>query len=369
MVNEPRRYLLDLLTGLAAIGVDVQVALFDDGPVRRQLERVADVRRLPDLAHRSPMGLLQSLAGRAGPEAADRVHDRRTAGTRRWLRRPDAIHLHGPLAGSLLRHVRDVDVPVTTYVHPYDFRIGGLPPVELRRVLDRTHRYLVADDTVVGDLVAAGVDPTRIEPAPSPLRFPAPKVTPAERAAARAVLGLEAGAVVVAVPPVADWAAAPDLTLALAWELERLAGAAAPTILWYGMPDAGDDRWPVDYDVDRMGLRSVRLVGDLPGGLDLFDLADLVVLPTRTTGELPDGLAERAAAHTTPLLCWDGHHLAADVDRWAGLVVGRGDVAAMAAAVHELVADPAALRRARERTWSATLAEVERIAPLAVPAP
>lgn len=367
LVNEPRRYLLELLDGLSAIGVDIQVALFDDGPVRRELEAVAEVRRMPELAHRSPLGLVQSLAGRAGPELADRVHDSRTAAARRWIRPPDCIHLHGPLAVPLLRYVRSEQVPVTTYVHPYDFRIGGLPPADVQRVVSRTERFLVADDSVVEDLRAAGVDPARISPAPRPLRFPAPTPSATTSRAARAELGLTEDHVVVAVPPVADWADAPDLTLALAWELERRAGPGAATILWYGMD--GPDRRPVAYDLDRMGLRGVRLAGDLPGGLDLLDLADVVVLPTRTTGDLPEDLAERAAAHRTPLLCWDGHPLAADVRRWAGFVAPRGDVEAMAERLHRLVTDPAALRGVRESCWRATLADVERIAPLEVPAP
>lgn len=368
LVNEPRRYLLELLDGLSAIGVDIQVALFDDGPVRRELEAVADVRRMPELAHRSPLGVVQSLAGRAGPELADRVHDGRTAAARRWIRPPDCLHLHGPLAVPLLRYVRRDDVPVTTYVHPYDFRIGGLPPAEVRRVVARTDRFLVADDSVVGDLRAAGVDPERISPAPMPLRFPAPTPSATTRRTARAELGLSADAVVVAVPPVADWSQGPDLTLAVAWELERRAGPEAATVLWYGMAD-GPDRRPVEYDIDRMGLRGVHLAGELPGGLDLLDLADVVVLPTRTTVDLPDDLAERAAAHRTPLLCWDGHPLAADVRRWSGFVAPRGDVDAMADRVHRLVTDPAAMQGVRESCWRATLADVERIAPLEVPAP
>jgi glycosyltransferase involved in cell wall biosynthesis len=368
LVNEPREYLLELLTGLSAIGVDIQVALFDDGPVRRELEAVADVRRMPELPRESPMGRVQALARRGGPGLADLVHDRRTGATRRWIRPPDCIHLHGPLASPLLQYVRTRGVPVTTYVHPYDFRLSGMPPIDQRRVVDRTDRYLVADDSVVDDLVASGVDPARIEPAPKPLRFPATKASPSERAAARAELGLPGDAVVVGVPPVTDWADAPDLTLALAWELERRSGGAAPTILWHGMPLEGPGHWPVAYDIDRMALRTVRLAGDLPAGIDLFDLVDLVVLPTRSTesiGRYP----ERAAAHGTPLLCWDGHVLADEVARWKGLLVPRGDVEAMADAVQALADDPAARHRIGQDGWTATLAAVERLAPLSVPAP
>jgi glycosyltransferase involved in cell wall biosynthesis len=167
---------------------------------------------------------------------------------------------------------------------------------------------------------------------------------------------------------VADWADAPDLTLALAWELERRSGGAAPSILWHGMPLEGPGHWPVAYDIDRMALRTVRLAGDLPAGIDLFDLVDLVVLPTRSTesiGRYP----ERAAAHGTPLLCWDGHVLADEVARWKGLLVPRGDVEAMADAVQALADDPAARHRIGQDGWTATLAAVERLAPLSVPAP
>ncbi len=50
------------------------------------------------------------------------------------------------------------------------------------------------------------------------------------------------------------------LTLLLAWELEQRLGPSAPTLLWYGMPTGGDRPWPLTYDIDRMGLRSLHLV-------------------------------------------------------------------------------------------------------------
>lgn len=351
------------------MGVEVQVALFDDGPVRRELEAVADVRRMPDLARRSPLGVAESIARRADTGADDRVHDLRTAAARRWLRPPDCIHLHGPLASPLLRYVRTPGVPVTTYVHPWDFRITGLPPRDQRRVVDRTDRFFTADDTVVGDLLAAGVDPSRIEPAPTTFLFPPPSVPASARARARARIGLDPTAVVVGVPPVVDWVDAPDLTLLLAWELERRLGPTAPTLLWYGMPTGGDRPWPLVYDMDRMGLSSLHLAEELPVGIDLLDLVDVLVLPTRTTEELPEGLAERAAAHHTPLVCWGGHPLADEVVRWKGRVMPPGDVAAMATFLAELVVDPVVRRRLEQEAWSERLAEVERITPLAVPVP
>ncbi len=368
-VNEPRRHLLDLLHGLTSIGVEVQVALFDDGPVRRELERVADVRVMSSLPPRSPGGLVQSLVRRLSDDLADRVHDVRVHADLGWVRAPDSIHVHGPRAAPVLRYVRTAGVPVTTYAHPWDFSVAGLEPLDLQRLLARTDRFLAADTSVADDLVAAGADPTRVELVPDEPVLPEPPVGPAERASLRVDRGLPVDAMVVGAPPVADWADAPDLTLSLAWELERLAGAGAPTIYWYGMPGSGEPRWSVEHDIGHIGLRSVRVDAHVPDWTTVVDLVDLVVLPTRTTTPSPDDFAVTAARHACPVACWEGHPAAAEVERWGGVVVERGDVAAMARHVHETLTDGGARRRARERVWRLALADVEQMTSLTIPFP
>ncbi len=369
-MNRSRDYLVELVRGLGAFDVDVQVAMFEDGPLRPLLEEVADVRVLSPLPPRSAGGLLQSAARRVSPGLADRVHDLRAAADRRWIRPPDGIFVHGPLAAPVLRYERSA-VPVTTYCHPWDFSIAGLPPLDLTRLLDRTDRFLVADsDTfggaVVEDLVAAGVDPASIHTAPDTLEFPP---STSGRAAIRRRIGIGIDDVVVAVPPVADWVDSPDLTLSLVWELERLSGDRRPVVLWYGMPAGGDRRWPIDYDAERMGISSLLISDDVPSWGEVVAAVDACVLPIRATSALPERAVETAVSRSTPVLCWEGHELAGDVQRLGGAVVPRGDVSAMASRVWSMIEGEEPLRRTPPMEWRPLLDDFERVAPIRIQAP
>lgn len=365
-VNAPRRYLLDLLAGLQALDVDVEVAAFADGPMLAELDRVGTVHRLEPLAHRTAGAAVQRAARRISARLAGWVQDRRTRSDRALLAGdPACIHLHSVAAMPVLRLVRSPDVPVTVYVHPWDHGITALLPSDRQYLVERADRFLVADESVVGPLLDAGVDPSCIEPAPSlATGFPDGVPSAADRAQARAAVGLPASGTVVAVPPVPDWADLPDLTLGLAWELARRVGDATPTLLWWGMPAAGDARWPLDYEQEHLGLDNVHLVPDELTWVDALGLADLVVLPVRGSIALPDDFAATAAWRATPLLCWDGHPQAGELARWGGTVVDRADVAAMADRIGAATADPDALRRARTDGWRLAAAEVERLVPI-----
>ena len=371
-LNAPRQYLLDVLTGLRALAVEVEVAAFADGPVLGELASLATVHRMEPLAHRTAGAAVQSATGRISPALAGRVQDVRTRADRAQLGgEPDCIHRHGVWAMPVLRLVRSPDVPVTVYVHPWDHGIGGLAPRDRRHLVERAVRFLVADDADVSPLLAAGVDPARIEPAPELDTgfLPAPVPSAAARARARAASGLPADGPVVAVPPVPDWADMPDLTLGLAWEVARRGGRAAPAIVWWGMPSGGERPWPLEHELAHLHLDRVHVVPDALDWDDVVGLADLVALPLRTSITLPDDFAAVAARRATPLLCWEGHPRGDELARWGGTVVDRGDVGAMADRICAAVEDPAALRRARMASWRLVTAEVERLVPLGVEAP
>lgn len=367
--EEARDVLVEVLEGLATLDVTIQVAIVGRARPRSDLATLADVRALPEPRPRTPAGLAESVARRIAPRLADGVHHLRTSGRRRWLQAPDCVHLNGPEAAPLLRYVRG-DVPITVYVHPRDFNMAGLQPRDRGRLLARTTRFLTADDAAIDDLVAHGVDPARIEAAPDPLIFPTPLVDPKERNRARRALGVPPDTFVIGTPPVPDWIDGPDLTLALAWELERRCPTGAPTICWYGMPTDSTQRWPITYDAQRMGLSNLHITDDLPDAtapFAMFDLFDLVVLPSRSSNALPDLFVTHAAAHGTPVLCWSGHPLADDVRRWTDGVVQQPDVAAMADRVLQIADDDAEQNRLRLLGRTATMAEIERLLPLQVP--
>lgn len=364
--KEARDYLVEVLEGVATLDVTTQVAVLGRTLPHHGLSEVADVRALPEPWARTPGGLAESAARRAAPILADGVRRLRTRSHRRWILAPDCVHLNGPEAAPLLRYLPNRTVPITTYVHPRDFNLAGLQPRDRDRLLARTTRFLTAGDEAVDDLLSYGIDPSRIEPAPSPLIFPTPKVDPTERARVRRLIGLHPDAFVIGTPPVPDWIDGPDLTLALAWELQRRRPADTPTICWHGMPTDDTRSWPVDYDAGRMGLTNLTITGDLPGGVDPFDLFDLVVLPSRSSEAPPDLFVTHAAAHGTPVLCWNGHHLADHVDRWTHGVVAQPDVAAMADRVLHLAFDDAERNRLRHLGRTTTMNEIERLLPLQV---
>lgn len=370
-LNAPRQYLLDVLAGLRDLGVEVDVAAFADGPVLDELGHVATVHRLEPLAHRTAGAAVQTAAGRLSDALAGQVQDVRTRASRALLGgEPDCIHLHGVWAMPVLRLVRSPDVPVTVYVHPWDHGILGLPPRDRRHLVERADRFLVADDSVVAQLLEAGVERSRIEPAPGlEDGLPDPVPSAAARARARAEVGLPAVGSVVAVPPVPDWADMPDLTLGLAWEVARRGGEAAPSVVWWGMPAPDERPWPLDHELDHLGLARVHLVPDELAWDDAVELADLIALPVRSSFTLPGDFAATAARRATPLLCWEGHPQGDELARWGGTVVERADVAAMADRINAAVADPAALRGARMASWRLVTAEVERLVPVGVETP
>lgn len=380
VVSRPRLYLEKLLRGLGPMGIEVQVALRADGPVRTVLEPLADVRVLEPDEKRGVAGVAKSAAGRLSRRVADRTFETRTARDRAWIREPDGIHLHGALAVDLLRYLPASTAPVTTYLHPWDFRVAGLPRADRDLLIERTVRFVVpesrddADSTVIVDeLVSLGVGSGSVVTAADPLRFPSVEVmAPGVRAAIRSRLGVADHERVVAVLPVPDWVDCPDLTLGVAWELQRLGSDRSPTVLWIGMPDSGDRRWPIDYDIARMGLTNVRLSAEDPTWHDLVGAADAILLPVRTSREPPREYhtdAAYAALRGRPVLCWEGHPATAALHTWRGTVVARGDVSAMASSLWSMLADSTALAAARHVGWSFNTADVERLLPFEVPAP
>lgn len=368
--TEARQGLVDVVAGLRGLGVSTQVAAFADGPALDALTEVADVERLVDLREQTAGRVVESVAGRLRPEWGGQVHERRTTDARRTLLAPDCIHLFDVRAAALLRYLDDdVTAPLTVHVHPWDFSIAGLAPRDRRQLVERAVRFLTADESVVGPLLDAGVDPDRIAPMPDLATLVPPRPAPPSVAArARSVLGVPADRPLVALPPVAGRGALPDGAVRLAWELQRRGHPDALTFLWTGAPGPGEDRWPLDDDLHRSGVGCVRLLPADLGWDDLVALADVVVLPTQATLELPTDLADRAIRETTPVLCWDDHPRAAEVSR-AGTVVTGGDLPAMADAVWSIVATPATRHAARSRLWSLSTAALECVLPLGVPVP
>ncbi len=366
---ERRGYLIELIDGLRSLGVEVRVAWVGDEAPPAELTAAAELRVLAPAAPTTAGRVAGSVARRLGSGFTDALHDTRARDDLEWLGAPDAIHLSGARSVALLHVLRHPGVAVVTYVHPHEFSIAGLSGPDQQLLVERTRRFIVADDAAAADLITAGADPERIERAPRCLRFPTPPPTDEQRRPWRKAFGLPEDRPVVAVAPVPDWFEAPDLTVALAWELRRRRGDAAPHLLWYGMPSEGEAHWAVQADLDRLRLDHVHLTAEAPTTMDLVALADVVVVPSRPT--VPDDAPDLALAreHLLPVVCWDDSPVAGEVARWPGAEVPYPEVGPMADAVLALVEDGPERRRARNVRWRAAMADVEQFAPLEVPAP
>lgn len=368
-LDEPRRYLVDLVRELRSLDVSTQVAAFADGPVLDALDPFAEVHLVEPRRRRSIAALVEGRAHEVSSRAARALGALRT---RTPLRRPDCIHLHGATAAPLLHLVPWPDVPVTLYSHPLDLSVAALDLHDRRELLERTTRFLVASPLAAGPLRIAGVDEHLIVDAPA--RVPAaPPLPPsaADHRRSRGRVGLPDDRPLMAVLPSPGWSELPDLTLALVWEVHRRIGPGVAATIWYGVPGADDvdRRWPVDHEVDHMGLGDLILSDAVADWEDLLETADVILLPSGSSAFLPGDFAEAAASAATPVLCWADHPRADEVARWNGTVAQRGDVAALAEPIATALATEVGLRHARSAVWRAANAALDQIAPVPVLVP
>lgn len=301
-----------------------------------------------DLSPRTPPGLLERglhLAGRT--EQARRLREVRLRPRRNWLEGVDTVHLNGPQAVTLLRYIPGPLRHVDTYVHAGDLGVGDLDRRDRALLLAATDRFLAADREVARRLVDAGVAPDAVTvwvwQRPMSVAEPDADVIAEQRRR----LGVPAAAQVVAVPVVQGWVKSPDLTVALAWELERRRPTPPSHFYWYGGPFERALRWPIEHDLETAAVSTVHLDRQ-PWRADRPALAaaDVVVLPSRDAG--PPGRARHAARWGAPILCWSNHPDAAQVRAWGGDVVPFPDVSAMAERVLAWSADEPARRAFRD---------------------
>lgn len=344
LLTEARQFLIDLLEWLSVMGRPARAALLrDEGPVRGLLEPIAHVRVTKDLRPRSPLGLAESLMRRVDGRVAGRIRDLRLHRRRAWLDGAEVVHLNSPQAVTLLRWLPTPPEVVTTYVHPDDLGVADLADPDRDLLLRSTDRFVAATNDVAADLVERLAVPVeRVVVRSRPIVGPRPDPAPGDLAAARRALGLPPTAPIVAIPPVPDWMLAPDLTIALAWELRRRRPHAPPHVVWFGAPTDRHRRWPIEHDLAAIGLDTVHLVDRITRGpvTDPVALADVVVLPSRPSPPGSGVNVDAAAMLGTPTLCWDNHPDAEAVAEWTGDVVPFPDVETMADRLLHLFDDP-----------------------------
>jgi glycosyltransferase involved in cell wall biosynthesis len=177
----------------------------------------------------------------------------------------------------------------------------------------------------------------------------------APRDAARAALGLDADAFVVAVlGRLSSWKGQDVLVRALA---EPTLADTAAVGLVAGDAWPGEERHEAAVRDLAAGLgvtERVRLAGFVEGVADVYGAADVVVVPSTRPDPLPNSALEAAAAGCCVVAAAHGGLPEILHDGETGRLVPPGDVPALASVLAELAADPAT----RDRLGAAAAADV-----------
>ena len=266
---------------------------------------------------------------------------------RRW--RADVIHTH-QVRNTLLGRLVSVagGPPVVTHVHSPAFRestdtVRNLVTGTVDRALaGRTRRFIAVSQSLAGELGRLGIRAERIRVVPNGIPLPE-AATEADRADLRVELGLPSDEPVIGM--VANFRPRKG-TEVLIEAASRLAEEGTPVRLLLVGEAFRDGRR--DYAAELAALAAARGIGDrvtftgfradperIIAGLDVF------VLPSRFGEGLPMVLLEAMGAGvpvvTTPV---EGIVEVVDDGRNARLVPS-DDPASLAAAIRDLVADPA----------------------------
>jgi glycosyltransferase involved in cell wall biosynthesis len=253
--------------------------------------------------------------------------------------RADVLHVQWMPAPELDAHLFRPHLPSVFTAHDLLPRRTSHRTDLWRRIFDRFDRIVVHSENGAETLAELGVDRERLRVIPHPV-FPS---DPERRDDGRTVLAF--GII------------RPYKGLGDAIEAVREAGDARLLV-------AGDALEPVEpYQAAANGLEVEWRLGYLPQPeIDrAFGEATVAVFPYRPELDQSGALLQALGAGV-PVVAYDVGGIAEPVRRFeAGRVVPAGDVSGLAAAVHELLSDDAALeqarvgaRRAREElTWDA----------------
>jgi glycosyltransferase involved in cell wall biosynthesis len=333
---DPERYETLLVHGTLAPGEESLAALSEEEGARMRF--LAELRQPVDPWHDSRA--LLSLIRLA----------------RRF--RPDVVHTHTAKAGFLGRQAALAVRPRPAIVHTFHGHVleGYFGPakarlyLELERALARvSDRLIGVSQATVDDLVRLGVAPReRFRVLPLGLDLdPLTRLGGGPRAEARAELGVGEEEILLVfagrVVPIKRL----DLLLAALARARRDDGR-----LRLAVAGDGEERPALERRAAELGLgEAVRFLGYRRELRPLFAAADLAVLSSDNEGT-PVSLIEAAAAGL-PAVATDAGGVREVVGEETGIVVPRGDEAALAAALARMAADPQLRRRcgraARER--------------------
>lgn len=256
----------------------------------------------------------------------------------------DLIYSNTCCNSDLLEMIEGHRLPIITHVHELDIGYDWQGARRMGRIVQHSHRFIACAEAVAGRLrhvfnIPAGrirrhyemIDPTVVragEPG-------------AEAATLRRVYDIPENAHVVVGCGTFDLRKAPDLFVQVAAQLKRTQPAGQPVrFLWIGAQVSPDLLRALRADLLKLGLEGeVRFIGELPSPHALLALGDLFCLTSRED-PFPLIMLE-AATLGKPVVCFAGAGGGAEFCAFGGgVAVPYLDVAAMASACRELLADP-----------------------------
>lgn len=346
--TEDRFFLLYLLRWAARNReLDIDLFLWHGGPLLERFAEVSDVHDLDDLNRWRLARLLERLRLRRLGQAVKGLR------LRSWLRvtrRADAVYVVGGEAARIVGYLPRHTAPLALHLLDAPAFPNGLSESDRQAVLGRAGMVLVGSEAVADELAAQGdVDEAVVARHDHAIVVDADVLT-SDRPPTRASLGIPADAVVVAATGTADWWAAPDPFVLMAWEVRRRVPDLDPWFLW--LAPAADDRelWPLRHDLANAGVGDRVVIVTHEAAVDLLDMADVFVLATRE--DTHRSLTLEAAVRAVPVVRTD-NGLVEELPGDVGVVVAALDLPALADAVADLVRDPERRRSTGEAQVSA----------------
>jgi glycosyltransferase involved in cell wall biosynthesis len=207
--------------------------------------------------------------------------------------------------GVVLEALATFDVPVVTHVHELSYWISRCGAENLQRVLAHTTAFIAVSQAVRENLVRHhGIPQEKIQVIYEHIRELPPIPTPVERAQARDVLGIPAGAWVVGACGAEHWRKGRDLIPQLLLALRRQQREHDIHFLWVGRSGTPDEETALQYDLKKAGVAAFfHTCGEVADPFKFYPAIDVFALLSR---EDPYPLAcLEVAATETPVVCFD----------------------------------------------------------------
>jgi len=281
--------------------VDSDVLTWHEGPLIADLREITTVQAIEELDHWRPARLFEILRIRRVAQALKGMR------LRWWLhrrRRADVLYVNGLEAARIVGYLGSSHPPVVVHVHDLsELESPRLSDADQDLVAARTDRFIAASDAVAERLHHhLGVPTDRIR-RHDHFVSGADQLPPSTERPSRAQLGIGADDLVVGGIGTADWWAAADQFVLLAWALRRRMPDLALRFVWIAGADDPKVLWPLRHDLANAGVDDVTIVATGRRPLDYLAVMDVLVLATRV--ESQELMALEAAATDVAVVATD----------------------------------------------------------------